>query len=584
MVIPDKWIGIPLWNGDQLIGTVCMDLGNKVEKWNLINRGIKSQLQIGGEFLASTFKNLLSRIRLERSRNLIKIISDLSNKENNVELLLKKLSENEHCTIAIWYEIESSVSKITIENSPIYNIKYIAYNGELINNKNPDIEISISKYDLLHPDNEFKICCDVCMEHLNIRRVIDLVEEFNFEKISKISIPIQLREKSDNPRYVLKLITGVGKGDIPFTYYDFQLYKDVIGKHFADLYRSNYERASIFKIIKSITQKITDTRQINELTNFLFEQIYNIFPETMWFLYLKNKNNLELIYKSPHGDLSPSEFKQSYKIFNAENDRIQLLNNNDYSLTVDFFNQEFDNNFKYYKNRDELVTFLTKRIGSINGTKYERENEKIVQFSELIIQIHFKGNHVGILKMQEIKDNAFDYDFINFTLIFAELIGNIVGLLEEIEEKKRHEESLTHALRSPIVSAKGAIETYPRLLLIKNVEDYLSMDKNSKIFGNYPKYWLYRMLYRLKSSINVSNFYVDNIDALNFTKYQFKTDTDIRRILMDICFLKMDEAKINKKGLFININDLITTGKKTHKIKGDEGKLKLAFFNLTILR
>jgi len=573
-IVPDKWIGIPLWNGDQLIGSVCIDMGEKAEKWKLINHGINHQLQIGSEYLASTFKNLLTRIRLEKSRRLIEIISKLTSKKNIIEGLLEKITEEEAHTVAIWYEAYKNHSTGMPEKD-FYRIKFIAYNGK--NERFKSINIINSK-ELLNNGNKFCIINELKYEKDYIKTYLENKTDFDFSKISKVSIPIRLRDQYEYPRHVLQLITGVGKGDIPFTYHDFELYKDVIGNHFAEIYKSSYERSSILYIIQSITKKLKEGEDVDNLTSSLFSKVSQIYPETIWCLYLKNKNILELIYKSPNITLSPCEFIESYEIPEKGKDAVQLKKEGKYSLTVDLFHNDFGNTpYKYFKNYKDLINFVEDSIKSIQGTKHERGYEKAKNFSELNLHIKYKGEKVGILRVQELKNEAFDFDFMNFALIFAELTGNIIGLLEEIDAKKKYENSLAHALRSPINSVKWTMETIPRKLDIKSIDSYLNM--NRKLTDN-STYWLYRLLYNVKTGINIANFYVENINSLNFNNYQFNNGIDIRKIVLGICFLKMDEARTNKKGLIINIKDLIETGRKTHLIKGDESKFKLAIFNI----
>ncbi len=574
-ITPDKWIGIPLWNGDQLIGSVCMDMGEKAEKWQLINHGINHQLQIGSEYLASTFKNLLTRIRLEKSRKIIKIISDLASKENIVEGLLEKITKEEAHTVAIWYEVYQINSTDILEKNLFYKIKFFACNGK---NEKSKSNFKINSNEILNKENEFCIINDLKNEKEYIKTYLENKTDFDFSKISKVSIPIRLRDQNENPRHVLQLITGVGKGDIPFTYHDYELYKDVIGNHFAEIYKSSYERSSILNIIQSITKKINEGERVDELTSSLFSQVSQIYPETIWCLYYKNKNTLELIYQSPNIILSPCEFIESYEITEKGKDPVLLKKEGKYSLTVDLFHNDFGNTpYKYFKNYNDLINFVEDSINSIQGTKHERGYEKAKNFSELNLHIKYKGEKVGILRVQELKNDAFDFDFINFALIFAELTGNIIGLLEEIDAKKKYENSLAHALRSPINSVKWTMETIPRKLDINSIDSYLNM--NRQLTDN-STYWLYRLLYNVKTGINIANFYVENINSLNFNNYQFNNGIDIRKIVLGICFLKMDEARTNKRGLIIDIKDLTETGRKAYLIKGDESKLKLAIFNI----
>ncbi|MBI2419206.1 MAG: HAMP domain-containing histidine kinase [Ignavibacteriales bacterium] len=586
--LKERWVDVPLWIGEELIGAIGVDYDDDDIKWDMINEDIKFQLMQGSVFLASAIKNSFLINNSVRFTNISRKISELKLAGKKEEELLKLLSEEFDANVVFHfykfcdygfklsssYSIQESWTKITDS---------FIYLGDTEN-------CILSKKEGRHFANE---------KNFENRTELEVHKKENGKLNSVISIYLRSNGK------VVAILLGTkynkNENNLPFSNYDYVFLRSV-SEQAGEILHNFYFKQGYDKIIFAVANSISKIERIEDFGVKFFKSIRELYPKTYITLYQKKRGKLILIADSE----IKNENKQLAKlVYNLPSEsipnKLQWIKEQESGFTTSFLYRE--DKVYYYKNRELLNEAIAEyypkhekdRIVTYYDAQYEDRKE--LQ-SEIIKVIKYKDQPIGIIRFQDNLTDSYDEYFIDFVKTLASQIGNIVGLLNELEERKDFERSFFHELKAPVAAMSGNLNLFPyRMgfspeefkqigLEINNKLPRLNRKRDSRAniedpdYILIPKNKLFPLLQVLNLRDRLLQFILNDPDIFDVSKpirYSFKKEVDLKKIVSSICRtlqFNAEKSEDDKKLLF-------ETKKLFSKIiVGDERYLELAFYNI----
>ena len=590
--LKDKWIDIPLWIGNRLIGVISINFDIEYNKWRLIDEDLKFQLFHASIFLASSIQNSnLNRINEN--------FKDLTNKLANTTLSVEPDKQIEIDIFRLFFKYINNPESIIIF---YYSKKNNHFKLTMSLNESNNCKIELTKS---YQKSSDVLLSDDCGKHLilpeNIRKYSDVKDLCNnkyIRDINDINSLIDIYYNSNERNLGILRIVKIGKNIVPLSQYDYTFLR-MSCKQISELLYSYSFKNKYFTIINAFSKPITESTAADKTSNVenniklfisnLFNEINTIYPDTIVTIFQNLKNELRFInssnfskkdfnkqkeiekdffYELPPPYIKSDELKYKWVILNRKGFTPSLL----YSEGFQF----------YYRNRNELNKAIVKayneddQVTKCLETKFDKYFPELKEYqSEIINKIVFNGEVIGIIRFQDIEEDTYRKDFKEFVEKISFLLGNTLGLLQNIKRKEEYEESLTHELRSPILTATNIIDWEIKKGMKMNFLEFIKLNNNSSTI-EVNKFALFKNLFLLNISIQSIFLFVRNINLDVITKEDFTyKELNLSELLYTVVNLAKYQKEKSKKGLSIEWGSFNYVN-----IIGDEKLLQLAFFNL----
>lgn len=474
--LPEKWLEIPLWDGDKLIGLIGVDFGSNLDKWSLVSNDIRDQLFNGAYFLSLAISNMLTNkisIQYKKLINLFRNIEVTDEKERKVckyiEDCLIEIEESysNNCVVLFYKNLESRIYKLSALSNYKYSPTYI---DDSIYN--------------LESNSDFIVLSDTVGKH-----ILKVEKYKNAEDIKKLS------SKFRNINSICDVYMAFGKrkygiirvilfGDviIPLSYNIYTLLK-LISKQVSEVFHeiSIFEERKYFnKILQATTKiEINSETSISDYINRTFSNITakKIFEGIVITVYMIVGDKLKLIGIhgiTPNGDpLTDLYYQLPSEKLESNSQKINWLKTNRIGFTPTLLYTE--NEYYIFDSRKELNEELKKYYSTENiSTKFDSFFPMLKNYnSEFIRKIRHNGNVIGLIRFQDKKESVFadNSEFQQFTYVYCTQIGHGMTFLKEIERLKDYEESLLHELKTAVVSSRDRISVLENIMGI-NIDEY----------------------------------------------------------------------------------------------------------------
>lgn len=563
-----KWIDIPLKINGELLGLLCLDFGTNEKRWMHINNDNLSFLKQGSFFIANRLRNIREdkiKTNLSKFSDNLRKNSFNGNKINDICKILSSLIPAHTVLIYEKKNVTRSKNKGNGDESEFYKLNGCSF-------------FDIGDYDDFEFDANDK---NVFLSRINKKYHINKDGFNNYKDLSLLSKKLRFSFKY-NPINIpietkglhLAVMQIISNEDVPISDKEYNYYKR-IGEHLSqDLY-NKYLKEEHNSIISYITDSLTETGNLQDFLSTLSNKILSLYPkEVLQILlieedYLKEKLTLQK-EKEYQKNKEPIEYKLP-PINLSKIDKISWLKEKKTGLTPTFLYEEETPlilNEKDFENKIQ-------NFHESNETKQRSKYPYLKECKSLIIcKIEFQNETIGLLKFYSFLEDAFNDESKHFTNIIAKLIGTVIGLLQEIENRKKYESSMVHALKTPISNVHRLMEMVPLVFKIR-IRDFFKLEENSDSI-NINKYSFYQTMLNLKNGADIVNFFIDKPDALNFDKYNFNNNIDLKKLINDLGYLMKSQLEDQKPGAKI----YWTKVESFPLIKGDERKLRMALYNL----
>lgn len=566
--LTEKWLELPLWKGDQLIGVICLDFHQNLELWDSVSPSILDELVFVSTFCATAIQNCTLNNVNRRFEEISKKLSNiLSNQEQAIEDSICNLLKNNYSNLEIVYYKYQGTNKFSI----------IAASFDLKNLK--------SKSYFLNNNNKSEILLDlICGKHLinskyfiNKLDIIDLMNA-GFNVSSVIDIYLRSHNKYLGVLRILRLESG-----LPLSIYDYLLFKKV-GEQIGEIIYAHNVRDEYLKIISTISSLISEKVSIQAVVKNYLKNIHKIYPETFITIFKISQGKLNFLDYT--GDITPArelDLKNMYYLLPpndlSNEEKIKWIKKEKVGASPFFIYSNITKGSVYFKTRSELKSLLS-TIYNVDQsqvvTKYDTFIPEVrFHESEYIKILFYNKNPIGLIRFQDRSINAYDQDFFNFVDILGNLMGNIIGLLNDIEIKEDYERSLIHALRSPVTALTNWLDYYLDLFQIKDHDLALYKDDLSPF--SVPKKDIFKFISMINNETEILTYFVKNPRSFDLQKENNIVDYgeyfNIQRTVSKIC--RIMKYYTDSKGLNISWHNLLSK-----EIFGIEGDIAIALYNI----
>ena len=562
--LDDKWLFLPLWAGDQLIGAIGLDIHKNHEKLELINENEKFQLTTGCKFLASslvkTINANISQLYLNTTEQ-IQSINEQKNIENKICEMIESNGENLHIFMLV--------------SSPSSNDHYLIYrknNDHTLPFSKNKVNINFAKL-LSTPKSLYKPV-------IRKEKVPALVPFIIESSIGMINSFARYPLKKNNDIFGFLYILKTGKDIKPIYTQEYFLF-NLVADQIANLLYSYHARRNIHKMISFISDSLNEISDIESLIEEFMKRFREIIPQTRAAIYLLKDDYLELrgsirmtknrlyngkyIYRLPPTQLSPTE--------TLEYTRKEKLG------FTSLFASFFDDEILYYKTSDDLDKELSKYFDSdylmnTHHNNYFAQSTLGGSKSHIFAKIVYKKECIGILKFENSEEGVFDDEFRNSVKIICKLLGKNIGLLRDLEVEENKNATLIHELKGPIQSA---YQVFRPSVLPANLSIQLETDQQipegQRV--SVKKRLLFKYLRLLKNNLTMSTFFIQNQQFGFQDVNQNAKKYDLLKIVSEVCHVLKYASSANKPGL-----NLDWSGVRKQHVQGVKEELLRGFYNV----